>query len=242
MNTSLALTTHIMTRIQELESIAELHHDKKPYLVLTNPENNQKMGSVRVFEGTDIIDKVVRVHLTVEALKLDAYMISVFTKSGSLYPHLVFDTEFLPHDSAFHIDLLHKCEFSTNIPYIKSVMSPLTDAFNDANNNEYFRFSDATQLMKALLNPWMASYHCLPEHLDKSKPTIDAYLDHWLSLKQRTDEDIVVNTQHCDNVAAFDAKHRDAIFDPRVDVLWEMIANLIGQKSRDAILTLLKGK
>ena len=242
MNRSELLTSHVIGRIQELEPINEVSDNEKPYRALHNPNTNLVIGSIRLYQGTEIIDNVVVVHIRSDAVKMDAYMVMVFTRPGSLYPHLAFDTEVQPTDSAFHIDLLHKKDFSSDIPYIQSVMAPLTDAFTEANINPDFRFSDATLLMKALLNPWMASYHCEPQYLPNSQKTIDAYLDHWLSLAERPANEVQVNSKDDAVVAAFDKAHRAALFDPRVDVLWDFLVNVMGEESRDTILRLVRGE
>ncbi|WP_101757700.1 hypothetical protein [Oceanicoccus sp. KOV_DT_Chl] len=243
MNTASQLTAHVIQRIQQFETLTPIHTDNNSnvYAILMHPQSGIEVGSIRVYQGSNIIDKVVEVNLRADEMAMDAYMVMAFTRPGSLYPHLAFDTELQTEDSAFHIDLLHKREFSTDIAYIQSVMQPLSNAFNAANNNPDFRFSEATLLMKALLNPWMASYHCAPEYLPDAQVTIDAYLDHWLSLAKRPADEFQVNTDDCDTVAAFDRAHRAAIFDPQVDILWEMISNLIGTESRDLILRLVRG-
>lgn len=242
MNTSDILTQHVLTRVQELEAITEVSEDGHPYQVLHHPESGNRVGDIRLFKGTEILESIVLVHLRIDDMDMDAYMLTAFTRPDSLYPHLAFDTEVLPNDSAFHIDLLHKQEFSTDMNYIRSVMEPLSESFDAANNNPNFRFSEATHLMKALLNPWMASYHCDPEHLPDSKPTIDAYLDHWLSLADRPADEVQVNTTGDTTVAAYDSVHRAVIFDPRVDVLWDFITKIIGVDSRDLILKLVRGQ
>ena len=239
MNASLQLTEHVLTRIQQLEALTE---NGNPFHTLHNPQTRAKIGSIRVFNGTLIIDRVVVVHIHAETAQMDAYMVMAFTRAGTLYPHLAFDTEIQPDDSAFHIDLLHKKDFSTDISYILSVMAPLSEAFNAANANPHYRFSDATQLMKALLNPWMASYHCDPEHLPGAKSTIDAYIDHWLSLSKSNEDQVQLNNPDDHSVAAYDRAHRAALFDPRVDVLWEFLVNVMGEESRDLILSLVRGE
>lgn len=242
MNPSARLTDHIVARIQELEPIVEQVSAEQPYQLLRQPDSNKVIGSIRLFNGTELIDKVVVVQVTAAAMQMDAYMVMAFTRPGSLYPHLAFDSEWLPDDAAFHIDLLHKQDFSTDIAYVQSVMEPLTPAFEVANNNPDFRFSDATRLMKALLNPWMASYHCAPEHLADARPVIDAYLDHWLSLRDCPVDEVALNIGDDEMVAAYDKAHRAALFDPKVDVLWEFLVNIIGLESRDLILQLVRGE
>ena len=242
MNIAATLTSHVLKRLQELEPITEVSNNDEPLHIFHHPESGDAVGSIRLYKGENILESIVVVHIHATAMAMDAYMLMAFTQPDSLYPHLAFDTELLPNDSAFHIDLLHKRDFSTDIDYVQSVMSPLSEAFDAANSNPNFRFSDATHLMKALLNPWMASYHCLPEHLPEAKTTIDAYIDHWLSLANRSEGEVVVNTSGDPTVTEFDAAHRAAIFDPRVDVLWDMISQLIGVESRDLILKLVKGE
>lgn len=246
MNTSAQLSQHVLQRIQELEPISDLSLDGAPFHSLQNPETGDNVGSINVFQGTNILDKVVVVNIRADSAQMDAYMVMAFTRPGMLYPHLAFDTEVQAHDSAFHIDLLHKQDFSTDIPYIQSVMAPLSAALTAANENPNFRFSDATLLMKALLNPWMASYHCDPEFLPDAKGTIDAYIDHWLSLANGGTEGIALisgEDEAIDEViSAYDKAHRAALFDPRVDVLWEFLVNVMGKESRDLILKLVRGE
>lgn len=240
MNASAQLNADVLSQIHDLEPLTALG-DGGIFRRLRCPETGDPVGEICLFEGSRLIDNVVSVHILKQSMQLDAYMIAAFTRNDNCYPHLVFDTEILPDDAAFHIDLVHKQDVSTDIDYIISVMEPLSEAFDAANSNEKFRFSDATRLMKAMLNPWMASFHCQPEDLPASKDTIEAYMQHWLSLVgQKTVA--AFNNVDSAQIATYDLSHRRAIYDPRVDVLWDMIAGIIGVESRDLILELLRGE
>lgn len=240
MNAAQDLTSHVLSRIEAFEALEEVLTDNDQYRRFHHPETNKEVGGMRLFNGSDKLDKVVVVNIIAEAMEMDAYMVMAFTKTDSLVPHLAFDCEIQPHDSAFHIDLIHKKEFSTDIDYIQAVMEPLSDAFNASQANADYRFSDATLLMKALLNPWMASYHMAPEHLPTGLSTIDAYMDHWMLLAN-DDTILAPFFSHSDAIAAYDQAHRDAMFDRRVDILWDVLAGVIGTDNRDLILKLVKG-
>jgi len=240
MNAALQLTSHVLDRIKSLESIEEVQNNNGPFRVFHHPESNKEVGAMRLFNGSEQLDKVVVVNIIAQAMEMDAYMVMAFTKNNSLLPHLAFDCEIQPNDSAFHIDLIHKKNFSTDIDYIQAVMEPLSDAFKSSQSNQNYRFSDATLLMKALLNPWMASYHMAPEHLPSGQVTIDAYIDHWMTLAN--DKSILSPFESSpQSINDYDQAHRNAMFDPRVDVLWEVLASVIGSESRDLILQLVKG-
>jgi hypothetical protein len=240
-NTASKLTQSVVNWIEKLEPINEITADGKPYRTLTCPVTADVVGDIKVYRGTNIIDYVVVVHIIKDSMQMDAYMVSAFTKADSLYPHLVFDCELLPDDSAFHIDMLHKVDNSIDTSYIKTILEPLTEPFNAANNNENFRFSDATLLMKTLLNPWMASYHCLPKHLPQAQQTIDAYTQQWLNYKQDNMDILSITDNEKESTRNYDLARRKALFNPDVDILWDMLPNMIGLESRDLILDLLRG-
>ena len=44
MNTAEALTNHVFTRIQELESVNEVADNKLPYHILCHPESPSRLG------------------------------------------------------------------------------------------------------------------------------------------------------------------------------------------------------
>lgn len=240
-NTSNALTRYVVEQIQTLEPLTDVIREEGVYKVLHDPQTGNVVGDIRVLQGSKLIDNVIIVHIMKESMQLDAYMVAAFTRPGSLYPHLVFDSEWLPNDSAFHIDLLHKKDTSIDLDYISEILEPMTPAFDKAKANENFRFSDATKLMCTLLNPWMVSYHCLPEHLDQSREVIESYTQYWLSLINKKDG-IRFDGEDRAEYAAYDKAHRFALFNPKVDILWDMLVNIVGADSRDLILSLLQGK
>lgn len=241
MNTAAQLTRNIVEQIKTLEPLTDVIREDGVYKVLRDPQTGSVVGDMRVLQGSNVIDKVIVVHIMKDSTGLDAYMVAAFSRPGSLYPHLAFDSLWLPHDAAFHIDLLHKKDISTDLDYIGEVLEPMTAAFDKAAANKNFRFSDATKLMCALLNPWMVSYHCLPEHLNQAQEVVDAYIQYWLSLINKKDG-IRFDGEDNPQCAAYDQAHRRALFNPKVDILWDMLVNLIGAESRDLLLSLLQGK
>ena len=117
MSTSQALTHHVLSRIHELEPITEVGTPGEPFHRLTKPESGEVIGNIRLFKGEAILDTVAYVELHVAEVGMTAYMLMAFAQPGSLYPHLAFDCELQAEDSAFHIDLVHKREFTTDIPF-----------------------------------------------------------------------------------------------------------------------------
>jgi hypothetical protein len=242
MTVSLAaeLTHHVLEQIKKLEPVREIIQEENVYKVLRDPQTGDVLGDIRVFAGSELLERVVLVHLAKQSINLDAYMVAAFTRPASLYPHLVFDCEIQPEDCAFHIDLLHKKDLSTEADYINDVLEPLSPAFDEVHSKPHFRPSAATKLMKTLLNAWMVSYHTHPDHLSEARPVIDAYCQHWLSLKDKRDG-IRFDGEERAEYAAYDQAHRLALFNPQVDILWDILVNLIGLESRDLLLGLLRG-
>ena len=238
--TPAALTDFLMTRIASMEPLVPVVHEEGVYKTLHSPVTGERIGDIQVFNGSLLLDKVIRVHIHQPAINLEAYMIAAFTKPELLYPHLMYDCESLPEDSAFHIDLIHKQDISTDIAYIEAVLEPLSPAFEAAQANPHFRFSEATRLMKAMLNPWMASYHCNHEHLVESYDTIAAYVNYWLSLVDTNTTGIDFSNTSSGKIADYDYRHRQAIYNPKVDILWDALTGIIGNEARDEILAMLQ--
>jgi hypothetical protein len=241
MNLAAELTHYVLGEIKKLETINEVVQEDNVFKILRDPKTGDVLGDVRLFKGSELLDSVMVVHINKESMNLDAYMVAAFTRSASLYPHLVFDCELSPNDCAFHIDLLHKKDLSTDAEYIVDVLEPLSPAFDEVQAKAHFRPSDATKLMKTLLNAWMVSYHTHPDNLPESKPVIEAYCQHWLSLKNKQ-EGIRFDGEDRAEYAAYDKAHRRALFNPQVDILWEMLVHMIGLESRDVLLTMLQGR
>jgi len=240
-NYATELTAYVLEQVKLFEPLKEIIAEDGVYKILHDPKTGDALGDVRVFEGSELIERVMVVHITKESMQLDAYMVAAFTRSSSLYPHLVFDCEISPNDCAFHIDLLHKKDLSTDAEYIVDVLEPLSPAFDEAQAKAHFVPSAATKLMKTLLNAWMVSYHTHPDNLPESMPVIETYCKHWLSLKNKT-EGIRFDGEDRAEYAAYDQAHRRVLFNPQVDILWDMLVHMVGLESRDMLLALLQGR
>ncbi|MBB2914330.1 hypothetical protein FHS43_005642 [Streptosporangium becharense] len=213
---------------------------------LTAPMSPASVGALRVFrpavEGRDDarrgparaddgqVAKAVTVSLAVPAIGLDSHMIFVFTRPESAVPHFTLDAVASAGYHAMHLDLIPRVELATHLAYLDAVHLPLTPLLEAAWEIDGVSPAAVGPRQRAMMSPWMLVCRATEDAFDKLGPTVDAYLDHWLTLLDRG----VPATADTD-LAARDAVNRANLFSPDVDPVWHRITGLLGAGQTDRI-------
>jgi len=76
-----------------------------------------------------------------------------------------------------------------------------------------------------------------PDQFDRIDPVFGAYTQRWLDLLLAPPS----VTSTASELANRDQVHRAATFDPRTDIVWDFLADIIGRAEVDAILDAIRG-
>jgi hypothetical protein len=195
-------------------------------LPLRAASNGAEVGAMRVFEGK-AVDSVVYAGLTVPQLGLDSHMLFAFTRPDSVVPHFTLDAVCTGALFAFHLDLIPRVDLGADLPYVDSVMHPLTEHWLSAQRLPGLSPAHLTPRQNAFMSPWMIAYRATAEAFAHLGPWVTAYRDHWLHLVEHG----VDSTAPPDALRERDRKHRAALFNPKVDPIWARIDQLVGAET-----------
>ncbi|WP_030909332.1 hypothetical protein [Streptosporangium amethystogenes] len=201
---------------------------------LTSPMSPAPVGRLRTFSpaapaGTGL-EKVVSVSLVVPMIKLDSHMIFAFTGPESAVPHFTLDAVASADYHAMHLDLIPRLELATHLEYLDACFLPLTEPLEAAWKIDGVSPAAIGPRQRAMMSPWMVVCRATEDAFAKLGPTVDTYLDHWLSLL-----DTGVPDQGDTDLAARDTANRANLFSPEVDPVWHQVTRLIGAEQSDLV-------
>ncbi|MET8335843.1 hypothetical protein [Streptosporangium canum] len=204
---------------------------------LTSPMSPVPVGALRVFRppmsarADDTRPaKAVTVSLVVPAIGLDSHMIFAFTRPGSAVPHFTLDSVASADYHAMHLDLIPRVELATHLAYLDAVHLPLTPLLEAAWEIDGVSPAAVGPRQRAMMSPWMLVCRATEDAFEKLGPTVDAYLDHWLTLLGGG-----VPAADDTDLAARDAVNRANLFSPDVDPVWHQVTRLLGADQTDRI-------
>ena len=221
-------------------SLHEIQSEEgKPYTILTSPANAAPVGKVRLFAGLPI-QKLVYVGITVPLMQLDSHMLFAFMPADSSVPHFTLEVIHTGSSFGLHLDLIPRVDLGANLSYIKFTLQPLTAEFEATKTIEGLFPANLSPQQYALMSPWMLAYRANEAAFLQLEKPVNSYLEHWLGLvKQGIPHEAIVGIDSA-SLAKRDQLHREALFNPEVDPVWEKIAPLIGAEAGARIREILK--
>ncbi|MEV4382362.1 hypothetical protein [Streptosporangium sp. NPDC049644] len=204
---------------------------------LTSPMSPAPVGRLRTFgpaasepAGDARPAKVVAVSLVVPMIGLDSHMIFAFTRPESAVPHFTLDAVASADYHAMHLDLIPRLELATHLGYLDACFLPLTEPLEAAWRIDGLSPAAIGPRQRAMMSPWMVVCRATEDAFAKLGPTVDTYLDHWLSLLEAG-----VPDQGDTDLAARDTANRANLFSPEVDPVWHQVTRLIGAEQSDLV-------
>ncbi|MFI6454886.1 hypothetical protein ACIBF6_25375 [Streptosporangium amethystogenes] len=204
---------------------------------LTSPMSPAPVGRLRTFgpaasepAGDARPAKVVAVSLVVPMIGLDSHMIFAFTRPESAVPHFTLDAVASADYHAMHLDLIPRLELATHLEYLDACFLPLTEPLEAAWKIDGVSPAAIGPRQRAMMSPWMVVCRATEDAFAKLGPTVDTYLDHWLSLL-----DAGVPDQGDTDLALRDTANRANLFSPEVDPVWHQVTRLIGAEQSDLV-------
>ncbi|WP_031159395.1 hypothetical protein [Streptosporangium roseum] len=227
-----ALSERILDRLLTATGLSSSAH-----VELTSPMSPVPVGALRVFRPSMSARaddarpaKAVTVSLVVPAIGLDSHMIFAFTRPESAVPHFTLDSVASADYHAMHLDLIPRVELATHLAYLDAVHLPLTPLLEAAWEINGVSPAAVGPRQRAMMSPWMLVCRATEDAFEKLGPTVDAYLDHWLTLLRGG-----VPAAEDTDLAARDAVNRANLFSPDVDPVWHQVTRLLGADQTDRI-------
>ena len=214
-------------------NLKDISKEQKGFGPLVNPASQLTVGDAKVFGNGKV--RLVYVGLAVEAFMLDSHMLFAFTDKHSSAPHFTVDSVKVGESFAFHLDLIPKKDLGANYTYLKNVYRPLNETFSEASKIPGLSPAHITPEQRAIMSPWMLVNRANTEAFDRMGSVVDSYLQHWLKL---VDSPEFVDGG--EGAVARDRAHRDLLFSPEIDPVWNQIEKTIGPETGKNIRDALK--
>jgi hypothetical protein len=221
-----------------LEAVVEsvgLTEVGSPFRELTSPMSPDPVGSVRIFHGGGVVEKVVYVGLAVPAIGLDSHMVFAFTRGDSPVPHFTLDSVQGQGSYAFHLDLIPRAELATHLTYVDWAHTPLTTTYEEVGARPGLSRANIGPRQFAMMSPWMLVHRAEEAAFVAIEDAVRAYLDHWTSLVHGEVPAAVLADVADTDLAVRDLRNRANIFDPDVDQVWAQVSRLIGEEAMDDV-------
>lgn len=186
-----------------------------------------RVGQARRFHG-DTIARMLHVGVDLPDGSLAAHMLVVQTPAESPVPHLAIDLMKFPNGYGFFVDLLPRVDLSSNVAYVDDVYAPLDKTFEVLESTPGLVQVPMPPRMLAFYSPWMLHKFECPD-LDLLTTTIDAFVQQFVTLA--TDGLATTDLPDRDELAARDQRHRDVLFDPTFDPVWQQVTPLLGAEA-----------
>jgi len=183
---------------------------------------------------------VVDTRLVIPDLGIDSVMLHAFSPGDTSAPHLLSDLAELTSDGRtewhFHVDLMPRVDVVEELDYLTAVYVPLTAAYDAAYAIDGMRPIAVPPRLRSLTSGYLVGVVVRPDQFADIDPVFDAYAQRW--------QDLLIApplvTSTAGELASRDQVHRAAMFDPRTDIVWDFLADIIGRAEVDAILEAIR--
>ncbi len=143
------------------------------------------VGTVRIFRGDGVVEKVVYVGLAVPAIGLDSHMVFAFTRGDSVVPHFTLDSVQGQGSYAFHLDLIPRAELATHLAYVDWAHTPLTATYDEVEARPGLSKAAIGPRQYAMMSPWMLVHRAEEDAFAGIEDAVRAYFDHWVVAARR---------------------------------------------------------
>lgn len=204
-----------------------------PLRALRHVTDGGDAGFVRRFDadGSHLADRIV--HFRLSSGPVDTQLLFFFGRPDSALPHLHLQVvQFAADACVFNADWLPRLDPVDYPDYFRKVLEPMNRPYWQAVNDRTRACSHApaNPAVAAYLSPWSigASRPAPRAELDAVAASIDAYVDHWLSLARELD----FPGPDTDTLRRRDAHHLACFLDERLDPrAWKGVYSAIGESA-----------
>jgi hypothetical protein len=233
----------LLTKTLAAVELEERHGaDDGPYMALQFADNpEQSAGYVRLWAAKpgSSLDRMI--HMRLQAGAVETQLMFIFGRADSAMPHLHAQVvQFPPAGYVYNIDLLPRVDAIDHPEWFERVFGPLRrpykQAISDSSNS--CAQAPANPALAIYMSPWgIGSSQTDREELDRVTPSIEAYLDHYLSLAQSGDWEVADPVAQAER----DSRHLQQFFadelDPRA---WNGVYRILGEEPGRAVKALFQ--
>jgi hypothetical protein len=230
-------------RVLAVEAWTELEGvDRGPYLSLRmEGPDEQPAGCLRIWRAPDTLPLDRMVHLRLIAGPVETNLLFVFGRSDTTMPHLHAQVvQFPPDGCVYNMDLLPRLDPVDHPEWFDRVFGPLRRAYRKATSDRANSCAQApaNPALAVYMSPWgIASGRADAAEFTRLAPTLDEYLDHYLSLMSETGWESPAGM----DIADRDRRHLAMFFadelDPRA---WNGVYKVVGESTGQRIKRLFR--
>ncbi len=191
------------------------------------------IGSVEVWRS-DQVRIAVEVRLADPVRGLAASMLHAFSPRSSQSPHLVCDMALLGHKLAVGADLVPRTDPADTPEWATQVWGPLLPAHELYLATPGVRTTtDVSARLRWLCSPWLITTSQGFENTDAAERILEALIDRFAELSGPPGPS--ADALWADR----DRRYLAALFAEETDPVWEVMSELIGEPTRDRLVSLM---
>ncbi len=236
----LTLIEGMLNGLIERTNAQEVSIDDLPRMQLCTPDG-EDAGYVRVWRTSaeSAVDRIVHVQLLAGPVRTQ--LLFAFADERSPVPHYHAQTvEFPPDGCVYNVDFMPRLDAVEHPAYFTDVFSGLTKPYLKATTKPENSCSKALMnpTIAPFLSPWgIVSHRTDAAELERVKPFLEAYLDHYLYLV----DELTYAAASTDTLVHRHRKHLERFFDDDLDPrAWRGVYNLVGDSVGQQIKHVLK--
>jgi hypothetical protein len=191
------------------------------------------IGSVEVWRS-DRVRIAVEVRLADPVRGLAASMLHAFSPRASQSPHLVCDMALLGHKLAVGADLVPRADPADTPDWATQAWGPLLPVHDlYLATPGVSTTSDVSARLRWLCSPWLLTTAQGFENTDAAERMLEAVVDRFAELSGQTWA--TADGRGADR----DRRYLQALFAEQTDPVWEVMSELIGEPTRDRLVSLM---
>jgi hypothetical protein len=240
---SLTFIQSLIDRCLTLGAFEELNGPQGPYRSLVREDNPQtEAGYLRLWSAgqQQRLDRMI--HLRLQSPPVDTQLFFIFGRADTAMPHFHAQAvQFSADGCVYNTDLIPRLDPVTEPRYYVDVFGPLSKPYWRATNDRQNVCANApaNPAIAAYLSPWSIGTGSPTNQaeLDRIKPQIDAYLEHYLELAATFDYVPDATT----DLTARNAQHLDSFFADKLDPrAWKGVYRTVGETAGQEIKAIFK--
>ncbi len=216
--------------------------DGGPCIALTVADDpQQSAGYVRFWEGPadSPLDRMVQMRL--QAGPVETQLLFLFGRPETVMPHFHAQAvQFPPAGCVYNADLLPRVDPVDHPEWFERVFGALRRPYRKATSDRENSCAQApaNPMLALYMSPWgIASGQTDREELEKVRPSIDAYLDHYLGLAAESGWDVADTGAQ----VARDSRHLAQFFSDELDPrAWNGVYRIVGEDTGRRVKQLLQ--
>ncbi len=211
----------------------QLAEGQDSFLPMTNAEEpGQSAGYVRFWHAPEASPLDRMVHMRLLAGPAETQLLFIFGKANTTMPHFHAQAvQFPPDGCVYNADLIPRVDPIDDPEWFQTVFSPLRRHYRKAvsDRENSCAQAPANPALAVYMSPWgIASSQTTEAELNRVRPSIDAYLDHYLELATTANWD----SDNPEGMRERDGHHLALFFSDELDPrAWNGVYRIVGEET-----------